>query len=52
MKGLEMHPDNDPEQDCEMAFEPSDLIEYGEASVRTQGGPGPAAVQDGAVYSS
>jgi len=39
-------------QASETAFEPSDLVEYGEARERTQGGGGPAAQPDGAVYNS
>lgn len=44
--------DNKVDQVSEIAFEPSDLIEYGEARDRTQGGGGPAAQPDGAVYNS
>jgi hypothetical protein len=44
--------DNKVDQVSEIAFEPSDLIEYGEARERTQGGGGPAAQPDGAVYNS
>ncbi|MEO7178536.1 MAG: hypothetical protein ABIW83_06815 [Allosphingosinicella sp.] len=40
------------DQDAGIEFEPSDLVEYGEARERTQGGGGPAARQDGAVYNS
>lgn len=47
-----MHQDNKVEQTVETAFEPSHLVEYGEARERTQGGGGPAARQDGAVYNS
>ena len=43
---------NNVGQVSEIAFEPSDLIEYGEARERTQGGGGPAAQPDGAVYNS
>jgi hypothetical protein len=34
------------------AFEPSVLVEYGDADQITQGGGGPAAQPDGAVYNS
>ena len=44
--------DNKLDQVSENAFEPSDLIEYGEARERTQGGGGPPQQQDGAVYNS
>jgi hypothetical protein len=44
--------DNKLGQVSEIAFEPSNLIEYGEARERTQGGGGPAAQPDGAVYNS
>ncbi|HYJ84327.1 MAG TPA: hypothetical protein VEW26_15955 [Allosphingosinicella sp.] len=44
--------DNNLDQASEIVFEPSDLIEYGEARERTQGGGGPAAQPDGAVYNS
>ncbi len=47
-----MYQDNKVEQASEIEFEPSDLIEYGEARERTQGGGGPAAQPDGAVYNS
>lgn len=47
-----MHQDNKVEQASDMAFEPSHLVEYGEASDLTQGGGGPAAQPDGAVYNS
>ena len=47
-----MHQDNKVEQAAEIAFEPSHLVEYGEARERTQGGGGPAAQPDGAVYNS
>lgn len=36
----------------ESTFEPSQLVEYGEARNLTQGGGGPAAQPDGAVYNS
>jgi hypothetical protein len=42
--------DNKVEQVSE--FEPSALIEYGEARERTQGGGGPAQRQDGNQYNS
>jgi len=44
--------DNKIDQVSGIAFEPSDLVEYGEARERTQGGGGPAAQPDGAVYNS
>ena len=44
--------DNKLDQVSKIAFEPSDLIEYGEAREQTQGGGGPAAQPDGAVYNS
>jgi len=44
--------DNIVDHVSEIAFEPSELIEYGEARERTQGGGGPAAQPDGAVYNS
>ncbi len=44
--------DNNLDQVSTIAFEPSDLVEYGEARERTQGGGGPAAQPDGAVYNS
>ena len=47
-----MHQDNKVEQAPGIAFEPSHLVEYGEARDRTQGGGGPAAQPDGAVYNS
>ncbi|HYI38916.1 MAG TPA: hypothetical protein VE053_01200 [Allosphingosinicella sp.] len=47
-----MHQDNKAEQTPEIEFEPSHLVEYGEARERTQGGGGPAAQPDGAVYNS
>ncbi len=34
------------------SFEPSSLVDYGDVSELTQGGTGPAAQPDGAVYSS
>lgn len=40
------------EQASEITFEPSQLLEYGEARELTQGGGGPAAQPDGAVYNS
>ena len=40
------------EQAVATAFEPSELVDYGAASERTQGGGGPAAQPDGAVYNS
>lgn len=40
------------ERTPELAFEPSDLVDYGMARERTQGGGGPAAQPDGAVYNS
>lgn len=43
---------NNTDQVSGIEFEPSDLIEYGEARERTQGGGGPAAQPDGAVYNS
>ena len=47
-----MRQNNKVEQASEIAFEPSHLVEYGEASKQTQGGGGPAAQPDGAVYNS
>ena len=47
-----MRNDNIVEQACETAFEPSELVDYGAARERTQGGGGPAAQPDGAVYNS
>jgi hypothetical protein len=47
-----MRQDNKMEQASEVEFEPSHLVEYGEARERTQGGGGPAAQPDGAVYNS
>lgn len=47
-----MHQDNQVEQAQESVFEPSRLVEYGEAREQTQGGGGPAAQPDGAVYNS
>jgi hypothetical protein len=44
--------DNKVDQVSEFEFEPSVLVEYGEARERTQGGGGPAAQPDGAVYNS
>lgn len=45
--------DNDAlDRASESAFEPSQLVEYGEARDLTQGGGGPAAQPDGAVYNS
>ena len=40
------------DQTVGMTFEPSQLIEYGDAIDLTQGGGGPAAQPDGAVYNS
>lgn len=47
-----MHQDNKVEQAPETMFEPSHLVEYGDAREQTQGGGGPAAQPDGAVYNS
>ena len=47
-----MRQDNQVEQASEIEFEPSHLVEYGEAREQTQGGGGPAAQPDGAVYNS
>lgn len=47
-----MHQDSKIDQAPESVFEPSQLVEYGEARERTQGGGGPAAQPDGAVYNS
>jgi hypothetical protein len=47
-----MRQDNQVDQACDIEFEPSHLVEYGEARERTQGGGGPAAQPDGAVYNS
>ena len=47
-----MRQDNKMDQFSEVEFEPSHLVEYGEARERTQGGGGPAAQPDGAVYNS
>jgi hypothetical protein len=47
-----MNQGNQVEQASDIAFEPSDLIEYGEARERTQGGGGPPANPDGAQYNS
>lgn len=47
-----MHQDNKIDQATETAFEPSHLIEYGDVRDLTQGGGGPAAQPDGAVYNS
>ena len=47
-----MNQDKNLDQSPEAVFEPSRLIEYGEARERTQGGGGPAAQPDGAVYNS
>ena len=47
-----MNQGNQVEQASDIAFEPSDLIEYGEAREQTRGGGGPAAQPDGAVYNS
>jgi hypothetical protein len=47
-----MHHEQQVEQEDKLAFEPSDLVEYGAASDLTQGGGGPAAQPDGAVYNS
>jgi hypothetical protein len=44
--------DNKMDQVSEIAFEPSVLVEYGEAREQTRGGGGPAAQPDGAVYNS
>lgn len=44
--------DNPADRLPEFSFEPSELVEYGEASELTQGGGGPAAQPDGAVYNS
>jgi hypothetical protein len=38
--------------EAKTAFEPSDLIEYGEAREQTQAGGAPAPVPDGATYNS
>lgn len=47
-----MHKDNEMDQVSETAFEPSHLVEYGDLRDLTQGGGGPAAQPDGAVYNS
>jgi hypothetical protein len=47
-----MRNDNKVEHGTKTAFEPSDLVEYGEARERTQGGGGPAAQPDGPQYNS
>jgi hypothetical protein len=47
-----MHQNDKVDQTPEIAFEPSELVEYGEARELTQGGGGPAAQPDGAVYNS
>lgn len=47
-----MNHENQVERTPELAFEPSQLVEYGAASELTQGGGGPAAQPDGAVYNS
>ena len=47
-----MHQDNQVEQVSDIVFEPSELIEYGEARERTQGGGGPPMNPDGAQYNS
>jgi hypothetical protein len=49
---MKMHQDSQVDQAFEVEFEPSQLVEYGEARERTQGGGGPAAQPDGAVYNS
>jgi hypothetical protein len=47
-----MHQGDQIEQASDIVFEPSDLIEYGEARERTQGGGGPAQNPDGQTYNS
>ena len=47
-----MHQDNEVEQTAATEFEPSDLVEYGEARERTQGAGGPGPNVDGGVYTS
>lgn len=47
-----MHQNNQVAQASEIEFEPSQLVEYGEAREQTRGGGGPAAQPDGAVYNS
>lgn len=47
-----MHQNNQVDQASEIVFEPSHLVEYGEAREQTLGGGGPAAQPDGAVYNS
>lgn len=44
---------NDKLNDAEdIAFEPSELVEYGDVRHLTQGTGGPAATPDGATYNS
>ena len=47
-----MRNENNKEQASDTPFEPSELVDYGAARERTQGGGGPAAQPDGAVYNS
>ena len=49
---MNMHRDNRGAQALNIEFEPSQLVEYGDVREQTQGGGGPPAVPDGAVYNS
>jgi hypothetical protein len=51
-KGNEMDQQDQAGLEAKTAFEPSDLIEYGEAREQTQAGGAPAPVPDGATYNS
>lgn len=47
-----MGQDSQVQQDSRISFEPSDLVEYGDARELTLGAGAPSAQVDGATYNS